>query len=83
MDKILIFLEVPSISEKYEVSVPIHLKVKDVSTLLIRAVSELSERAYFGSDQALLCIKEYNSALPENSTISELGIKNGDHLVLI
>ncbi len=52
-------------------------------TMLIRAVSELSERAYFGSDQALLCIKEYNSALPENSTISELGIKNGDHLVLI
>ena len=50
---------------------------------MIRAVLELSERAYFGSDQALLCIKEYNSALPENSTIAELGIKNGDHLVLI
>ncbi|MCD7819603.1 MAG: EsaB/YukD family protein [Lachnospiraceae bacterium] len=83
MDKILICLEVPSISQSYEIYVPDFLAVKELIPLLVKAVSELSENRYVSSGCEFLCAKEPDFLLDEDAALSHYEIGNGDHLLLM
>ena len=49
MEKILIFLKIPSVGEEYEIYVPDHVSVKELVSLLSEAVSELTRHLYVPS----------------------------------
>lgn len=83
MNKILICLEVPSISQSYEMYVPNFLRVGELLPLLIRAVRELSGGRYVPSGGGLLCAKAQDLLFGEEDTLLDCGIGHGDHLVLM
>lgn len=83
MKKILICLEVPIISQSYEVYVPDFLQVGELTRLLVRAVRELSSGRYMPSDEVFLCAKAQDIVLNEHVTLADCGIGHGDHLVMV
>lgn len=82
MDKLLITLEVPSVSESFDVFIPNFLRIGLLVPLLAEAVSELTQNRYVSSRQEFLCSKEKAVILKEEGTLRDYGIQNGDHLML-
>ena len=82
MEKILVNLAIPSISESYDIRIPAFLKVSTLLTLLVDAVVELSSGKYVSTGNEYLCSMESECVLSRNYTISENGVRNGDHLLL-
>lgn len=83
MKKILVSLEVPAISGKYDISIPDFLEVNELVPLLASAVEELSDHKYVSSGHEFLCLKEKRMLIKDDETLKSYGLKNGDHLVLI
>ena len=83
MEKILIFLKIPSVGEAYEIYVPDHVSVKELVSLLSETVSELTRHLYVPSGSEVLCSEEQNILLDENKTLRYYAIGNGDHLVMM
>ena len=83
MKKILVLLEVPSISKGYDVYIPDFLEVKELTALIIKAVEQMSDHQYVSSGHEFLCVKEKNLLLKQGETLEKYGIKNGDHLILL
>ena len=83
MDKLLICLEVPSISKAYEIYMPDFLTVRELIPLLVKAVRELSGDRYVSSGCELLCAKNPDYLLDDDAALAHYDIGNGDHLVLM
>lgn len=83
MGKVLINLEVPAISESYDVYIPTFLNITKVAELLAKAVAELSDQRYVSSGHELLCHKENGYVMRVDKTFEEYGILNGDHLIFL
>ena len=83
MDKVLINLEVPSISEKYEILIPVFLKIGDVIELLIQTVNELSGGLYSSSGNEILCSRTGDFTLGNEARICDYDITDGDHLMIM
>lgn len=83
MNKILICLEVPSISQFYEIYVPDFLAIRELIPLLVKAVKELSGNRYAPSECVFLCAKEQDILLDENAALFDYAIGHGDHLVMV
>ena len=81
--KLLLTLEVASISHSYEVLVPDFLKVKELLPLFVRIAREQSGGLYRSSGTEFLCSIAENTLLDANSTLEEYNIKNGDHLIML
>lgn len=82
MEKVLVNLAIPSISESYDIRIPAFLKISTLLPLLIDAVTELSGGKYVCTGNEYLCSAEANIVLSRNYTVSENGVCNGDHLLL-
>ena len=83
MRKILVSLNIPSISVNHEVYIPEFLKIEEVIPMFVEAVKDLSDHRYVSSGTEVLCLQEKNIVLNNEATIGQIGIKNGDHLVLL
>ena len=75
--KLLITLDIASISQSFEVLVPDFLKVKEL------IAEELSGKMYQSSGTEFLCSCAENTLLDANSTLGEYHIKNGDRFILL
>jgi uncharacterized ubiquitin-like protein YukD len=83
MNKLLICLEVPSISALFEMYVPDFLPVKELIPLLVKAVKEMSSDRYVSSGCEFLCAKDPDYLLDDDAALAFYDIGNGDHLVLM
>ncbi len=81
--KILICLEVPSVSRTYEVLVPGDLKVRDLTPLLVKAAADLSDGTYVSSGHEFLCARHSGHLLDEDAVLTDYGIGNGEHLIML
>ena len=81
--KILVNVFVPAIGKKYDILVPDFLKVRTVTSLVARAVVNLSDNMYVPSGNEKLCSAEKDILLNSNVTLEKYGIQNGDHLILL
>lgn len=82
MQKILVLVEVPSISKEFEVYIPVFLTVEEIIPLIIKAIKELSNEQYVSSGYEFLCLKEKNMLLKGDRKLESYDVKNGDHLIL-
>lgn len=82
-NKILVELFIPEIDTSYDIYIPINKKVGNVIELLNKAISEITEGSYVGSNQNFL----YNAVTKEryqiNYYIIDTDIRNGTKLILI
>ena len=66
--KLLITLDVASISQSFEVLVPDFLKIKELIPLFVKIAEELSGNMYQSSGTEFLCSCAENTLLDSNST---------------
>ena len=83
MVKLLLILEVPSISCRFVVYMPDFLPVKELVPLRVKAASEMSGGLYVSSGHEFLCVKGEDILLDEDASLSMYDIGNGDHLVMM
>lgn len=81
--KILVNVFVPAIGKKYDILVPDFLRVRTITSLVARAVENLSDHMYVSSGEESLCSAEKNILLSSNVTLEKYGIQHGDHLILL
>ena len=82
-NKILIELVVPDIDKKYNLYIPINKKVGNIIVLLNRAIKEMSDGIYVGSEKTSLYDSKTGEKFAINSLVRETNIRNGSSLVLI
>lgn len=82
-NKIIIYLEIPSIFSNYEVRVPVDLPIKDLMPLFVQLAVDLSAGLYVSSGRELLCANRQNILLNPNAALEDYGIGNGDHLTML
>ena len=83
MNKVFIIVEVPLIEERYEVYIPIGKKIHKVSSILSKAVSELSGGHYPIKKDAMIYSKLTGKPYNINMTVKDSDIKNGSEIILI
>ncbi len=83
MNKVFIIVEVPLIEERYEVYIPIGKKIHKVSSILSKAVSELSGGHYPIKKDAMIYSKLTGKPYNINMTVKDSDIRNGSEIILI
>ena len=82
MNKTLICLEIPSVGKTLEINVPGFLTIAELRPLFAEAAAQLTGHLYVSSGAEILCEKNRRTILPEEGTLAEYGIGDGDHLVM-
>lgn len=80
MDKVLVCVLVPSIGQKFDVTIPKYMMIEAVIQLLAEALSGITNNNYSSSRTELLCWVEKEIVLSGKKTFSDYGIRNGDVL---
>lgn len=82
-NKILVEIVVPEIEQKYNIYIPVNKKIGNLIILLNKAVKELSDGIYDGTEKTALYNKLTGEKYSINTLIRETNIRNGTVLVLI
>ena len=82
MDKILVSVAVPAISQNYEVMIPQHARMYEVQELIKHAVHDLSDGSYVDTETSFLCRNEDGTIINVNMSVSDLQLRNGSKLIL-
>lgn len=82
MRDILVELYVPAVEETYDVFIPLQASIYKATLLLEQAVRGLTDGRFLAKD-ALLCSRKNGDILQRNASAEELGLRNGDQLMLI
>lgn len=82
-DKILIYVYVPLIGEKYNVFIPINRKIGTIKKYIEKTVNELSEGNLVINDTLMLRNKISNTIYDLNDYVKDTDIRNGSKLILL
>ena len=82
-NKALVEILVPASGQKYDVYIPLEIKMSDVVTMVAGALTDLSNGSYKATNKAILCDAETGIIYNVNMEVAELGIKTGSRLMLI
>lgn len=77
---ILLNIEIPAVSENYDVLVPDFLTIKELIALISDAVENMTEHRYKSSGNEVLCY-DGNIICPQH-TLKQCSVSNGDHLMM-
>ena len=82
MNKILIFIEVPSIEQNFDLFIPINKKVGTVKKYIVQTIKELSGGILKDKDYTFYDI-DTGAKYGNNVFVKDSGIKNGARIILI
>ena len=80
-NKVLVYVIVPLLEEKYEMYIPINKRVGNVIQLLNKSLFELTNGLYVGTDTSFL-YDEFGEVYDVNLLIRETNIRNGSLVIL-
>ena len=83
MSKVLVEVVVPAADTKFDVYVPVDVKMSEVKSLITGIISDLTEGKFVGDENSVLCDFETGIIFNINMIVFDLGIKNGSKLMLI
>lgn len=83
MNKVLVNVYIPILNRAYDVFIPNQSQIFEVTELIKRAASELSEGQFMPSRDTVLARRSTGEILDINKTVFELEIQNGTKLMLI
>lgn len=83
MNKVLVNVFIPILNKSFDIFIPAQSQVYEVTDLIKRAVTELSEGQFMSSRDTVLASRMTGEIFDINSTVFELGIENGTKLMLI
>ena len=79
--KQLVNVYVPSISQTFDLLVPVDLEIEKLIPLLSEAIETLSANQYIKTGEEALCSSEKKVILMGESTLADYSIKHGEHLI--
>lgn len=82
-NKVLVELIVPQIDEKYNVYIPINKKIGNVIVLLNKAISELTNGIYMGTNYTYLYDLVSGEKYDINSLVIDTNIRNASSIILM
>lgn len=82
-NKVLVEISLPASGDKFDVFIPLEMKMYEVLKLVSGALSDLSDGKYKATDETVLCDADTGIIFNINMEIAELGIKTGSRLLLI
>lgn len=82
-NKALVEIILPAAAQKYDVYIPLDVKMSDVTRMVAAALSDLSGGKYKATTDAVLCDAKTGVIYNINKEVAELGIKTGSQLMLI
>lgn len=82
-NKVLVELIVPEMEVSYDVFLPINKKIGNIVVLLNKAIAELTNDCYKGSNKTALYNKINNKKYNSNDLLSNTDIRNGTILILL
>ena len=83
MDKVLIDIFLPAINRSFEVYIPLDSKFYEITPLVSKMLSELSNGLFISGDDSILNERKTGNILNINMSARQLNIKNGDNLMLL
>ena len=83
MEKILAAVRIPAIEQMFDIWIPDKSLIGEVKILIGAAIEQLSNERYKMDAQAVLCSMDTGNPYPDNITVQEAGIRNGDAIMLI
>lgn len=83
MEMVIVEVSIPAVNEKYDCKLPSTLKIKDVTTELVRMIQATKGNVMFDPDMTLLCDLERGTVLNPNLTVAEQQITDGATLQLL
>lgn len=83
MDKVLIDIFLPAINRSFEVYIPLDSKFYEITPLVSKMLSELSNGLFILGDDSILYERKTGNILNINMSARQLNIKNGDNLMLL
>ena len=83
MDKVLIDIFLPAINRSFEVYIPLDSKFYEITPLVSKMLSELSNGLFISGDDSILYERKTVNILNINMSARQLNIKNGDNLMLL
>ena len=83
MDKVLIDIFLPDINRSFEVYIPLDSKFYEITPLVSKMLSELSNVLFISGDDSILYERKTGNILNINMSARQLNIKNGDNLMLL
>lgn len=81
--KVLVEVLIPASGEKYDMFIPLTVRMGEVIQMVVTVVNDLSAGKFKASDDALLFNADTGLAYDVNSIVAELYIENGTRLMLI
>ena len=83
MNKVLAEIHIPATGDQYEVFVPVDVPVKDLTTVIVSGVVEISDGRYIASNSEQLCMRAPTGLLNPTLTLEDYGVKDGTQLFLV
>lgn len=83
MEKMILCLEIPAISKRFDVLINPEMSVGEITDLLGKAVEEASDQSYVSSGSEILCSIEGQKILRSDELFARYDIQNGDHLLML
>ena len=82
MNKILVQIYIPTLSEEYDIFLPINKKIVNIVYLIQRALVDINPE-YKINENIKLCDRMTGDLIDVNSTIKDSNIRNGSKLMLV
>lgn len=82
-NKIIIEVFVPQSGSSYDVFIPINLTVGDITKLIIKSLSEITDNEFVGNNKLRLYQKNNGEAIDVNLVIKNSNLRNGSKVVLL
>ena len=83
MDKILIDVLLPAANRNFEIYIPLDLKFYEITLMISKVISELSNGLFISNDDSILCERSTGDILNINMSPRDLNLKNGAKLMLL
>lgn len=83
MNKILIKVKVPTLSQEYEMFIPINKQVGKIINLIQKAIIEKNIDIIPNRSNLVLIKRDTNEVLDNNMYVYETKIKQGDILIIL
>lgn len=82
-NKVLVLIYVPSVSEEYEIYIPINETISKVLQLITKSVFELSDSNFDLDREHFLVDPETSNVYIQSQIVRETNIKNSKKIILI
>lgn len=83
MEMVIVEIEVPAISRKFDFRLPSTGKIRDIVAEIARVLEITQGNILFDTEALLLCDRDTGRVLDPGMTVAELQIKDGSMLMLL